>query len=411
MNILILGNGFDLAHDLPTSYLDMFRFFKAVNALYAWPGGPNKFEDFRSHNFPYTDKKYEFTFNYLKDVFEQKFENKKVLDGKNPIEEMHRLLKENVWFKYFKWLIDGNKMRGINWIDFESEICKIVKELDEEQQDLYKGFDVGGFATSSRSANLNQFIHYLCACLQKEKNNTNMMNYRNVLDKSYVDLRDFVRCMELYLLEIVDSADVEIVSPDIKINSFNHVLSFNYTHTYEKLYGLNKSGANRNEMIHYLHGEVEKDTSLGEPNMVLGVDEFYSDERKDTCTNYNIFKKFTQRVLYETGFAYRIWIANIKNQEKQQKVCSGQEMSIKFRNHIYIFGHSLDTTDRDVLEEFLRLPNTQAVVFYYDKQQQVQQIANLVKMLGHDDFIEYINQCPAKIRFKEQAKMETKVDQ
>ena len=34
MNILVIGNGFDLAHGLKTSYRDFFRFVKEYNEYY-----------------------------------------------------------------------------------------------------------------------------------------------------------------------------------------------------------------------------------------------------------------------------------------------------------------------------------------------------------------------------------------
>ena len=36
MNILVLGNGFDLAHGLPTSYKDFLTFCKKIEALYKY---------------------------------------------------------------------------------------------------------------------------------------------------------------------------------------------------------------------------------------------------------------------------------------------------------------------------------------------------------------------------------------
>lgn len=33
MNILIIGNGFDLAHRLPTSYTDFLKFFHSVEKM------------------------------------------------------------------------------------------------------------------------------------------------------------------------------------------------------------------------------------------------------------------------------------------------------------------------------------------------------------------------------------------
>ena len=43
-------------------------------------------------------------------------------------------------------------------------------------------------------------------------------------------------------------------------------------------------------------------------NMILGIDEYYHSPEKDLHTNYNIYKKFTQRILKETGFLYNDWI-------------------------------------------------------------------------------------------------------
>lgn len=35
MNILVIGNGFDLAHELPTKYVDFLEWIKAEYALYS----------------------------------------------------------------------------------------------------------------------------------------------------------------------------------------------------------------------------------------------------------------------------------------------------------------------------------------------------------------------------------------
>lgn len=397
MDILILGNGFDLAHNLPTSYLDMFNFFKAVNTLFSWREEAKSFNDFIDNNFTDNSKNYEFTRNYLQKAFKKIIENNQ-FDKDGPIERIHHRLEDNVWYKYFENLISGNQMRGINWIDFESEICKIVKELDEEQKNLYSPFAFYENGKPSRTDKLGLFIQILCSCTydgKKIAERANDFMYRNVLDKTYADLRRFVECIEIYLVQIVEKMDVDVISSDIKDLSPDKVLSFNYTHTYEKIY--NSCIQNNGQRIQYLHGEAKE---VGENNMVLGVDEFYLDERKNTCTNYNIFKKFTQRILYETGFEYRNWISIMKSDKSKYPLI----------NTIYIFGHSLDVTDRDVLEEFFRLPKTQVIIYYYHKPQQAQQISNLVKMLGHDDFIEYINASPAKIVFSKQAEMKTKVN-
>ena len=70
------------------------------------------------------------------------------------------------------------------------------------------------------------------------------------------------------------------------------------------------------------------------------------------------------------------------------------ENGTELPNNVYIFGHSLDITDKDVIKDFIDRDGVQTTIFYYDKQQQTQQIANLVKMLGKDTFINMINSVP-----------------
>ena len=74
------------------------------------------------------------------------------------------------------------------------------------------------------------------------------------------------------------------------------VLNFNYTYTYANNYLSNVP-------IHYLHGETHNPMD-SKNNMVLGIDEYHKGSDRDSFTNYNIYKKFTQRIINETGFLY-----------------------------------------------------------------------------------------------------------
>lgn len=140
--------------------------------------------------------------------------------------------------------------------------------------------------------------------------------------------------------------------------------------------------------------------------MVLGINEYYSTSEKDQHTNYNIYKKFTQRVINKTGFLYRKWIAQM------------DDITCKFLNHpilgknrtrfpsnVYIYGHSLDITDKYIIRDFIDREGVQTTIFFYNKQQQTQQIANLIKMLGQDKFINMINSVPQRICFVQQQPM------
>ena len=103
MNIIVIGNGFDLAHGLPTKYTDFLEFVKV-----------------------------------LKIVLEEKNENYDCIDRCNINVQIKTILKENIaqqieqwknllndifWIEYFL----QNDMHGKeNWIDFENEMKPVL---------------------------------------------------------------------------------------------------------------------------------------------------------------------------------------------------------------------------------------------------------------------------------------------
>lgn len=144
---MILGNGFDLAHGLPTKYSDFLEFCNRVEAIYS-------FRDYGSHENEYrtqylSDWKMN---NDIKEMLFCAFCNRKVsLNGDDNsclkdmeissmdrnIQEIHEYLQDNVWYTYLNQIYQEKKMRGENWIDFESEICFIIKNCDENTTNLF----------------------------------------------------------------------------------------------------------------------------------------------------------------------------------------------------------------------------------------------------------------------------------
>ncbi|MCM1415751.1 MAG: bacteriophage abortive infection AbiH family protein [bacterium] len=396
MNILIIGNGFDLAHDLPTSYSDVLNFLHKIMHTSTWHGTKN---EFISTHLDKVDIDSPF-YNYIIKAFDSRIENNQGnCTNSNPIiQEIYDNLDDNIWYTYFCILYSKGKMRGINWIDFESEISHIIEHIDREEENIYLPFRN---LESDKDEKLDIFFHVLPIgkfIHQADKAPDHQPTFRNFLDKSYSDLRQLIRCIEIYLTEYIETMPIAKFSPDIKSLNIHAVLNFNYTHTYAKNYF-----AGDNVKIHYIHGETRISASLTENNMVLGIDEYYDENEKNNHTNYNIYKKFTQRILNETGFTYRNWIKNINDnyQRFQNRINKGY---MEY-DQIFIFGHSLDITDKDVLKDLIYRPSVQTTIFYHDKQQQTQQIANLVKMLGQNNFIEMVNHVPQKIKFIKQAEM------
>ncbi len=103
MRILVLGNGFDIAHDLPTRYSDFLDFVRAFKCFSA------KSE---------YDKQYQ-----------QFFER---IQGSSIYDEILELLGQNDrLLQYFVDIYEDRCNRGKNgWIDFELEIANIVKRLE-----------------------------------------------------------------------------------------------------------------------------------------------------------------------------------------------------------------------------------------------------------------------------------------
>lgn len=116
MNILIIGNGFDLAHGLPTTYKDFLKF-------------TDKFEEYRLRNEDGDELLQED--DGSSDYFFHLFGNKVNENVRDLIQELSVLIKNNVWIKYFKNLCESRKEQGKDgWIDFESEISQIIQTLD-----------------------------------------------------------------------------------------------------------------------------------------------------------------------------------------------------------------------------------------------------------------------------------------
>lgn len=188
------------------------------------------------------------------------------------------------------------------------------------------------------------------------------------------------------------------------------ILSFNYTETFKRVY---KQGFD----IDYIHGKASIENSIGTNNMVLGIDEYLPKKRRDRDTEFIAFKKFYQRIHKETGCKYKEWLDIIKGEfvdyQNELERCKKERniMNLKAtvnqlkkqylnKHHVYIFGHSLDVTDRDILRDLILNDNVHITIFYHDKDAMGQQIANLVKVIGQDELIRRTGGKDKLIEFK-----------
>ena len=167
-------------------------------------------------------------------------------------------------------------------------------------------------------------------------------------------------------------------------------MSFNYSDTYERIYGNGKQIE-----YDYIHGKADINKNILTSNLVLGIDEYLDDSLKDKELEFLTFKKFYQRIYKSTGNAYLKWIDEIKREYSEYLDKKGKlrHADIECPMHtLYIFGHSLDITDKDVLKLLICNDNVQTKIFYYrknkdDKKNLGKLIKNLVLMIGQEELI------------------------
>lgn len=375
--LLILGNGFDLAHGLPTKYEHFLIFSKEVM----------KIKD--------DDITYKIiTFNNSK-ILKSYFEKVDDLDS-SIVNKFKKLLSNNIWYNYLQDVYNSEKMKGENWIDFESEISVIIEFLDRNCNDLSKDtYDVlsnihnnieSGILEKIKKLERTFFVIYRSK--KKEYKLINVKNFRKDLNEN---LKNFTEALEIYLSEFVLKQQIDVYSPDIKAIEPDYIINFNYTNTYSKIY-------HSSIPEFHIHGACRNDVFVGKNNMVLGIDEYWSKQERDDHTNFTIFKKFAQRIQKRTG---------IEHKKIYDEMKSYNSLPTDETNKVYIFGHSLAVTDKDILKMFFK-KGFEVTIFCMDEEKEGEYIANVIKIIGEKELIKRVNQNPPTIIFKQQAPMMAK---
>lgn len=379
MNILVIGNGFDLAHGLPTRYTDFLEFT----------------DDYMS---------YAESINY------------KLLS------EVKTLVSNNCWLKYFKSTYIGN-----DWIDFEKEISNVIMLIDQKKDKIVR-IGEPGFAFVKLSDKEGKILMYFDSRAANGIIDNKDFLFK-IKERMLYDLNRLIRCLEIYLDCYINHSSVKELNPDIADLDIDNVLSFNYTNTYARIYGNSK---NSNIEYDYIHGKAnsEDEHDMKTNDMVLGIDEYLPDDRKNKDLEFIAFKKFYQRIHKQTGCKYKEWVDEIrqdyfdhlqkietaKYKEMQyipdttQRLLNKHAMSAMKRekcqmHNLYIFGHSLDITDKDILRDLILNDNVYTTIFYHNKDVMGQQIANLVKVIGQDELIRRTGGNTKTIEFKQQQDM------
>lgn len=401
MNVLLIGNGFDLAHGLPTTYRDFLNFCDSVVtisettdyafALLLLQGICEKW------NPPSSIRTQLQGALFCRDnIHHSDLQNSAAL---NTVNDVYSHIHDNLWFHYFKKRLS---FLGYNWIDFEKEISYVIQMLEtvqitlDEHSDLRRLSKKDKVALEAISEDFGKNCYSLCG--DKET----LVSTRNTLSN---DLDRLTHALELYLSAFVNAINIPEadICTDIPHNP-DKVLSFNYTNTHERILNLHS-----NAEYCYIHGKASNTNTTESCNMVLGIDEYLDDDRKNSDLEFLHFKKFYQRLYKSTDSTYLTWFDTIKIEysdyiEESKYALSNNTTvaGISIPRHLlkprlkmhtlYIFGHSLDVTDGDVLRQFICNDNVQTKIYYHrkhehDKSVLGQLIHNLVRIIGQDELI------------------------
>lgn len=329
--------------------------------------------------------------------------------------KLKKQLEENVWYQYF-----SDHVREVKtWIDFENKIklaldaaCNFFQVVDDLAQ---KNSNFETKIRSDKETSHSIFINtYTCRVLEllglfncryykydmngivsECREHEDWISSENEIRENFIqknkkynkfkfevvenhlqnNLNNFSELFNEYLLVIERLFSKKLLSIKndlklLKMSKIDKVFSFNYTSTFENLYGT--------VGVEFLHGKVSK--NKGEINIVLGV----SSLDKQSLIKYGFygFLKYHQKLLNDTDYLFLD-----DSTDLVQEICSSSNyLDSGTTFNFYIWGHSLDSSDEQYIRELFSFnkgsdQNVRVIILYFNKQAKFDVLANLLEIL------------------------------
>lgn len=464
--IFVLGNGFDLAHYLPTAYVHFMDAMRVVEGSEenAALGFDDLFQKYISGDCSERDKKF---FQKTKKLY--KTDDLQLSPDK--VKELRGNLKSNGWFQHFKHhLTDVD-----TWIDFETEIENVLlsintllsKDFDsstisEVEVDVDVSSEYGENYQTNKAEfdsflgdNLVQFSpRYLNEMRFKSSKVQRILRSFSITSKaygSYEEVKDYSMSKivnikshdshsarektkihkkyrdSLFITFDIDrvvkkkylnrfssfytgfkadelfkrlSADLEcfseiftkyinvIINQLEPVNCFESlgglrkevgaVYTFNYSNTFERLYP--NIFVDKYNNVQYIHGSAER------KNIVLGISDLEEELKKYKI--YGFVKTF-QKLINNTDYKF------LDNTDiKVVKSIPREAGQLRAHYEVVIWGHSLDASDAEYIEEMFalndsRMLNRVVIKIWYHSSPHAQ-LANLMHIMGKDIIQEWM---------------------
>lgn len=350
MNVLMLGNGFDLYHNLLTGYDD----FMTV--------GGYIYEKYNGYAFDSTN-----VYDELVPVAQRKesIKSRLVLYEKaykqtnidsEEFVKFIELIKGNCWFDYF---MKNHKRDG--WVNLEEEIDIVLHCIKNNvTAGLDSFYNVFKRKTGYTDIAFSHIKKYIFSDGDGKISFEDHKTGDTILLKEY---KDFVELLRLYLKIFVDN-----VLPNISnlyqfkntfIDNSDYAISFNYTNTLRQFYNLGES------VIH-IHGKLDSD-------IIVGINSNECDNVGNGDIRFIGFKKYYQRITKNTFMGLEKLINCLNSNQGG--------------NCLKIIGHSLDPIDADIISVIFDWFKN-IVIYYYDEKALDDYVKNLKYIFGAKDLSE-----------------------
>lgn len=384
LNVLVVGNGFDLAHGLPTKYSDFLDFITLYITKYhcSWTSW-GLVDDKDNDDDKWKNRRWSFYHAVLENLSSNVSVQTKQLFEKHR-DDFHDLLTNEDSLKNFQfdsflryclheYSYKQTLNKEFNWIDIEDEIQSFILALEPEIKTLselknisvkvrncinYENVDAKLFFIPTIADALihenipNEYLKqavFGCLFDELEKFNTLLRIYLQTTMKTLTPKK---KCF------LINSYETNLSQGTRRGVKIDHVLSFNYTDTAGMYVP--------KENIRFING------SLDEAKIILGIENPDLSKTSEFCeSNIHLFFKNTQRVLYNSSREYEQWIASLK----------GVDM--------HIIGHSLAISDKYILVG-LMLGANKVTIYHYNEADRQCKISNLYQLMGDEIFSKHV---------------------
>lgn len=352
MKILVIGNGFDLDHDLPTEYYQFIKFCDNIITFRENRKLPLK-------NLTPIQEKY----------FDELKQNNDLLN------DFYSLLIKNNLYKYFSILCISKNNSNDKWIDLEAEILKVLNNIDRLEKLINSNEKGNKLLQDDSYLMIKKILGWNLLPLIKD---VSVSQFRSDIFKQ---LNQISIALEMYICNFINQTPVELYAPDIIDFDADRVISFNYSNTYEQYY----SPTREISYCNYIHGKANNSFITDDSNIVLGITDPLVEH--DKRTENSMFEKYFQRISKNTSNEYRTWLYKDKNKD--------DEIEVAF------FGHSLYVSDGDIINELIDEAD-KITIFYHDSKMYQEIIIHLTEIIGKKRLTELIFGSKSKIELKKQ---------